>query len=115
MTWYCHWYRHESYRYLITSFGTLAMVPPSQINNFMTMIHNIMPDDSKFRALFEYVSSEWVNNEQMPISSWNHFDHYDKRSNNSVEGFHAKIKRMFNIKKPNIYLLIKFIKKYLVF
>ncbi|XP_062591960.1 uncharacterized protein LOC134253450 [Saccostrea cucullata] len=55
----------------------------------------------------DYVTEQWVNGDRL---LWNHFGTYGPRTNNSLEGWHSKIKRMVQHDHPNILTVIKLFK-----
>ncbi|XP_052799154.1 uncharacterized protein LOC128230752 [Mya arenaria] len=61
-------------------------------------------------SFLQYVSSTWIQNEMWPVASWSVFGH-SIRTNNDVEGWHARFNR--RAKKGNLpfYLLVELLYK----
>ena len=52
----------------------------------------------------------WVNG-QFQFHQWNYFDFEGPRTNNYVEGWHSRLKKVVGKPHPNIFELIEIIKK----
>jgi len=52
----------------------------------------------------DYVTEQWVEGDRQ---QWNHFETEGPRTNNSVEGWHSKLKKMTQHAHPNIYSAIQ--------
>lgn len=55
----------------------------------------------------DYVTEQWVNGDRL---IWNHFGTNGPRTNNNLEAWHGKLKRMALHAHPNIYTVIKIFK-----
>ncbi|XP_062572688.1 uncharacterized protein LOC134234630 [Saccostrea cucullata] len=55
----------------------------------------------------DYVTEQWVNGDRL---LWNHFGTEGPRTNNSLEGWHGKLKRMAQHAHPNIFVVVKMFK-----
>lgn len=55
----------------------------------------------------DYVTEQWVEGDR---TRWNHFGTQGPRTNNNIEGWHSKIKKMTQQAHPNIFTAIKMFK-----
>ncbi|XP_046553519.1 uncharacterized protein LOC124262952 [Haliotis rubra] len=68
-----------------------------------------MPDDRRCTQLADYVTSTWIEGD-FSQASWNHLTPDDPRTNNTLEGWHNRVKKLVCKAHPNIYELIQFLK-----
>lgn len=60
------------------------------------------------RNFLEYFESTYLNsNSRFPISTWNHFNNSDPRTNNHIEGWHAALNRSVGRSHANLWLFIE--------
>ena len=60
--------------------------------------------------LIEYFTDTWLNG-NFPQSQWNYFNQHLPRTNNHVEGWHSRIKKIISTPHPNIYSWVEFIQR----
>ena len=60
-------------------------------------------------AFKDYVTEYWVEGQER--DQWNHFTNEGPRTNNHLEGWHSKLKKLVRHAHPNIYQLIELLKK----
>lgn len=58
------------------------------------------------RPLFDYFEKNWLKNTVWGLKSWSFF-YLSIRTNNSVESYHSRLKRLAKKAKLNLYLLIE--------
>lgn len=56
----------------------------------------------------DYVTTQWV--EGQDRDEWNHFTNEGPRTNNHLEGWHSKLKKLVRHAHPNIFQLIEILK-----
>ena len=57
--------------------------------------------------LIEYFTDTWLNG-NFQQSQWNYFNQHLPRTNNHVEGWHSRIKKIISKPHPNIYSWVEF-------
>jgi len=90
---------------------SLALIPPDQVSNGLEYLMDKVPDYDLEKFL-DYVVETWIENNNHPISMWNHYNNLDDpRTNNHIEGYHLRLDKFIVNKKPNIWYFIEQIKK----
>ena len=101
---------NEDVRTLVRRAAILPLIPLDCIDDvwFQTLEDR---DDANLTPLTEpftdYVTEQWVEGDR---TCWNHFGTEGPRTNNSIEGWHSKIKKMTQHSHPNIYTAIQMFK-----
>ncbi|XP_067671617.1 uncharacterized protein [Haliotis asinina] len=67
-----------------------------------------MPQDRRCEQLADYVTTQWIEGDQAP-PVWNHHDTEGPRTNNHLEGWHGRLKKMIAKAHPNIFELNRFL------
>ena len=57
-----------------------------------------------------YFDSTWING-QLKRHQWNYFNFKGPRTNNHVEGWHSRLKKVVGKPHPNIYEIIDVLKR----
>ncbi|XP_052778138.1 uncharacterized protein LOC128215495 [Mya arenaria] len=102
--------RDAVYRLMRKVFA-LPLLPAGDIPAAFRKIEEKMDaNDERMVSFLQYVSSTWIQNEMWPVASWSVFGH-SIRTNNDVEGWHARLNR--RAKKGNLpfYLLVELLYK----
>jgi hypothetical protein len=103
-------YFKPAYSKYVNSFGALAHIPIEFITQALALIKLIMPkNDQSCQYLFDYFERTWIKN--IDPQNWNQYNNCTFCTNNSVEGFHSKVNKLFCSDHPNIYNLIKILIK----
>jgi hypothetical protein len=90
---------------------SLALIPPEKVSSGFEYLLDEMPEGHDLEQFTDYMIDNWIESASHPISMWNHYDNIeDPRTNNHVEGYHAKLDKIIVNKKPNIWLFIETIK-----
>ena len=69
-----------------------------------------MPQDSRVQEYSDYFQHTWLNG-NFRLQMWNYFSYADPCTNNHLEGWHNRIKKMARKSHPNIYELIEILQK----
>lgn len=73
-------------------------------------------NNDKLEAYLDYILCTWVGDPDQDKENlfehelWNHYQS-EVRTNNHLEGFHSKLKKLVKAPKPHIYKMINVIKK----
>jgi len=71
-------------------FISLALNPPDQVSNGLEYLMDKVADYDLEKFL-DYVAETWIENNNLPISMWNHYNNLDDpRTNNHIEGYHLR-------------------------
>ncbi|XP_071087102.1 uncharacterized protein [Haliotis cracherodii] len=81
------------------------MVPVEEVDYVWLQTIADMTNDQRCVQLGDYVTTTWVETEQEP---WNHFND-GPRTNNHLEGWHGRLKKVIGKAHPNIFELIRFL------
>lgn len=57
-----------------------------------------------------YFDTTWING-QFRLHQWNYYDYDGPRTNNHVEGWHSRLKRIVDKPHPNIFEIVDVIKR----
>lgn len=63
-------------------------------------------NDDRMNDFFSYVERTWITNEMWPVGSWSVFGR-SIRTNNDVEGWHARLNRRAKKGNLSFYLLVE--------
>ena len=65
-----------------------------------------MPDNSKVQSYADYFDETWMNGQFRP-RMWNYYAHSGPRTNNHLEGWHNRMKRIARKAHPNLYEVLE--------
>jgi hypothetical protein len=106
----------DEFRSWVKMTMVLPLVPIDSIIDANIIIETEKP--SKYQEVetyLDYIFKTWIGDEEEGILSefkhelWNHYDN-KIRTNNHLEGFHSKLKRLVKSPKPHIFKIINVIK-----
>jgi hypothetical protein len=90
---------------------SLALIHPEKVSSAFEHLLDEMPEGHDLEQFTDYMNDNWIDSVSHPISMWNHYDNIeDPRTNNHVQGYHAKADKIIVNKKPNICYFIETIK-----
>ncbi|XP_046578263.1 uncharacterized protein LOC124285967 [Haliotis rubra] len=69
-----------------------------------------MPDDPRCLRLADYVTTQWVEG-HIPQTAWNHYQNTGPRTNNHLEGWHGRLKKIISKAHPNVFEMLSFLRK----
>eukprot|EP00105_Crassostrea_gigas_P045365 XP_019929513.1 PREDICTED: uncharacterized protein LOC109620813 [Crassostrea gigas] len=101
----------DNVKKLIRRAAVLPLVPLDSIEDvfFQALKDRDEADPREVTETFtDYVTEQWVNGDNRLI--WNNFGTNGPRTNNNLEAWHGKLKRMALHAHPNIYTVIKIFK-----
>ena len=79
----------------------IAFCPPVFVRPAWLGVQQEAPQIPHVDSLVEYFDSTWV------INKWNYFDFDGPRTNNHVEGWHSRLKKVVGKPHPNTFELIQ--------
>lgn len=90
----------------------LSFLPLHAINYAWKSIRLKAPQNIPALSLFfDYTSKTWLDNSAIfPKNIWNHYQNFNVRTTNHLEGWHNALNREFGKAHPNIYEFINGIK-----
>ena len=94
----------------VQKMAAIAFCPPSFVRPAWLAVQQEAPQIPQVDSLVEYFDSTWVNG-QFQFQQWNYFDFDGPRTNNYVEGWHSRLKKVVGKPHPNIFELIEVMKK----
>ena len=65
-----------------------------------------MPDDERVESFATYIDQTWMNGNFRP-RMWNYYAHTGPRTNNHLEGWHNRMKRISRKAHPNLYEILE--------
>ncbi len=86
------------------------LVPPIFMNyiwQYQVRSKPSISEQHKITTFLNYFYNQWLNNNSLPLSDWNHFENTGPRTNNHVEGFNYKLGEYIDCDHPNIYSLVE--------
>ena len=83
----------EDIRAFIQKTTALSFVPISFVRNAWNAIKANMPQDARLQDYSDYLESTWLNGYFRP-QMWNNFSNLGPRTNNHLEGWHNRMKRI---------------------
>ena len=86
--------REKEMKRHIANLIALPMIPIHLVRRRFDLINRrLLSDNQSFNRLILYLQSTYINSDQFPISSWNHYDFLGTRSrtNNHLEGTHRQL------------------------
>ena len=96
----------EFIRRFIHKSAAIAFVPPSFVRVSWNGLKADMPDNSKVQSYADYFDETWMNGQFRP-RMWNYYAHSGPRTNNHLEGWHNRMKRIARKAHPNLYEVLE--------
>ena len=92
--------------------AALAFIPADLVLLGWSMVKSMAPIRHEIPEFMEYFEDTWLVGQFPPIL-WNVFDHdaHSPRTNNHLEGWHNKLKRITRKSHPNIYEIVTIFKQ----
>ena len=96
----------EFIRRFMQKSAAIAFVPPSFVRVSWNGLKADMPDNSKVQSYADYFDETWMNGQFRP-RMWNYYAHSGPRTNNHLEGWHNRMKRIARKAHPNLYEVLE--------
>ncbi|XP_048236991.1 uncharacterized protein LOC125372081 [Haliotis rufescens] len=97
----------EEVKKLVRRAAALPLVPRDKVDDVWLDAIADSPAGPKVTAFMDYVTTSWVQGQAFMPEIWNHFENQGHRTNNHLEGWHNKIKKLAKKCHPNIYEVVK--------
>ncbi|XP_048248804.1 uncharacterized protein LOC125378046 [Haliotis rufescens] len=97
----------EEVKKLVRRTAALPLVPRDKVDDVWLDAIADSPAGPKVTAFMDYVTTSWVQGGAFMAEIWNHFENQGHRTNNHLEGWHNKIKKLAKKCHPNIYDVVK--------
>ena len=83
----------------------LPHLPAAHIPEAFRKLKSRSTSDPRLKKVLNYLEKKWVNSKSNPPASWSGFGRAI-RTNNDVEGWHLRLKKILRVDHPNLYVLI---------
>ncbi|XP_046558957.1 uncharacterized protein LOC124267998 [Haliotis rubra] len=90
--------------------AVLPLVPVTDVDDVWLNALADMPDDPRCLRLADYVTTQWVEG-HIPQTAWNHYQNTGPRTNNHLEGWHGRLKKIISKAHPNVFEMLSFLRK----
>ena len=85
---------------------TVAFVPLNFVRVSWNGLKADMPDDEKLENYTKYFDDTWIDGQFRP-RMWNYYNHGGPRTNNHLEGWHNRMKRIARKAHLNLYEVLE--------
>ena len=99
-----------SIRQFIQKSAAIAFVPSNFVRVAWDGLKTEIPDDDKMKNYSDYFDQNWMNGQFKP-HMWNYFAHSGPRTNNHLEGWHNRLKRIARKAHTNFYKVLELFQK----
>ena len=102
------------FRFWCKQFSALAIISTEHLKQAMdTILTNGInyKQEQAVLKFIKYFNNQWLHGSQPP-DIWNHFENYEKRTNNDLEGYHSDLDKHFPKYHPSLESVVKFFKKF---
>ena len=102
------------FRFWCKQFSALAIISTEHLKQAMdTILTNGInyKQEQAVLKFIKYLNNQWLHGSQPP-DIWNHFENYEKRTNNDLEGYHSDLDKHFPKYNPSLESVVKFFKKF---
>ena len=99
-----------SIRQFIQKSAAIAFVPSNFVRVAWDGLKTEIPDHDKMKNYSDYFDQNWMNGQFKPCM-WNYFAHSGPRTNNHLEGWHNRLKRIARKGHPNFYEVLELFQK----
>ena len=96
----------DEIRDFIQRSAAISFVPPNFVRVAWTGVKADMPDDARVKEYVEYFDKTWMDG-QFRLRMWNHYAQTGPRTNNHLEGWHNRLKRLSRKAHPNLYEVLE--------
>ena len=93
-------------RDFIQKSAAIAFVPVNFVRIAWMAVKQQMPDDARLKEFAEYFDKTWIDG-QFRLPMWNHYVNNGPRTNNHIEGWHNRLKRISRKAHPNLYEVLE--------
>jgi len=101
---------NPSVKLFVRRAAVLPLLPPNVLEDYwFNAIEDADDIPENITPLADYVTETWVESDNR--LHWNHFATEGHRTNNNLEGWHSKLRKLVNHPHPNIYVLIQLLQK----
>ena len=83
----------DEIRDFIQRSAAISFVPPNFVRVAWTGVKADMPDDARVKEYVEYFDKTWMDR-QFRLRMWNHYAQTGPRTNNHLEGWHNRLKKL---------------------
>lgn len=90
--------------------AAVAFCPLTYVRPAWLAIQQSAPNIPRVDELIDYFTATWINGNFPPIH-WNYFNQHQPRTNNHVEGWHSRMKKVISRPHPNIFSWIEYIQR----
>ena len=90
--------------------AAICFIPPTYVRVVWQGLQHEAPDIDRIDDFVEYFDCTWING-QYRISQWNYYDYHGPRTNNHVEGWHSRLKKIVGKSHPNIFEIVDVMRK----
>ena len=87
-----------------------AAIPPAYVGVAWQGLQHDASDIDRIDDFVEYFDRTWING-QYRIGQWNYYDYHGPRTNNHVEGWHSRLKKIVGKSQPNIFEIVDVMRK----
>lgn len=100
----------EEVKKLVRRAAALPLLPLDMVEDVWAAIVGESPLGEKTTELMDYVTTTWIEGQWSP-AVWNHFGNDGYRTNNHLEGWHHKLNQVVKKMHPNIFEIVKLLKR----
>ena len=99
-----------SLKHFVQKMAAIAFCPQAFVRPAWMSVQQEAPQIARVDELVTYFSNTWVSGSYQ-VRQWNYYKVDGPRTNNHVEGWHFRLKRVIGKAHPNIYELVEVFKK----
>jgi hypothetical protein len=102
-------------RKLYKCLGALALLDPEKLEDGWLAVQELVPETDPHHAtsvrLLDYFVDTWFGESALfDRAVWNHYNNFQIRTTNHIEGYHTRLVRRLSVSHPNIFKFIDFMK-----
>ncbi len=90
----------KTLQHFVPNMAAIAFCPLTFVRPAWLAVQQEVPNKPRADELVEYFNRTWVNG-QFTFRQWNYFNFDGHRTNNDVEGWHARLKRVVGKPHPS--------------
>jgi len=96
---------------LVRRAAALPLVPLDKVEDVWLETISDSPQGEQVVRFMDYITTQWIEGRVFQPHVWNHFDNDGRRTNNNLEGWHHKMNNIAEKSHPNIFEVIKILKR----
>ena len=96
----------DTFKMFVNKMAAVAFCPPQFVRTAWLGVKQEAPQVSRVDELLSYFEQTWMIGQFHP-RQWNYFDFEGPRTNNHVEGWHSRLKKVVGKAHPNVYEIIE--------